>query len=149
MTRRSRLDSVLRVAELREVQARRDLLAANAARAAAAAAHQQRLSRLSAAETPYGAGDDLRHAVAVRHLRVVAATDAAAEARQADAAGAVAHTGWVDAARRAQLVERLVERQRAEAQADRERAEQRELDDRAGSVRRGWAAAARVSEAAR
>lgn len=147
MSRRSRLGAVLRVAELREVQARRDLLAANAARAAAAAAHAHSLARLSETEAPYGAGGDVQRAVAVRHLRVVSATDTAAQSRQADTAGAVAHSGWVEAARRAQLVERLVERQRAEAAAERERAEQRELDDRAASPRRGWAAPA--TEAAR
>lgn len=134
--RRSRLDAVLRVAELRERVARGQVGLATAAALAAAEAAQTRELRLAEAPLTAGPTADLLAAASVRERR--AASAAAERARALDAAEArlEALAGWSGAAQDARLLASLVEQQRLAADAAAERATQSLLDDLSASRRR-------------
>jgi flagellar export protein FliJ len=129
MTRR-RIDTLRRIRELQERQARVALAAERGelrrvwAREAAerAGADALRVAGGASVGVVQGTHDAVERALAalaVRHLECEAASERVARCERA----------WSDAARRAEMIERLAERQAAEARADEDRRAREELDE--------------------
>lgn len=122
---RFRLDAVLRVRRLQEESARAALRLANADRSAAARAEEE--ARQDYARTPQPLGpsclDDFlaQRATAERAAQAVSLRGAATG--RADEAVSERRNGWMEAAARLSVMERLEERRRAEHRAELERRE--------------------------
>ena len=130
MSRKKRMDTVLRVAELREKAARIDLSAAQSAMVASQAASRARLQELHALRASEGgSAAAFRAAQRTAELRAGATSEARADEEKAAQAKAEALAAWTTAAQREKALETLAARQREEAHAERERQEQRVLDD--------------------
>lgn len=129
----SRLETVRRVAELREAAARATVAAAQAARAQAEQDHAERVDALAGrrvSAAPAGAVRSQLDATA----RLADAAGAAARAvalREDDRRAAV--QGWVEATRRARLLGEVCSRHREERATALELQTQQLLDDLAGS----------------
>ena len=135
----SRLETVRRVAELREAAARAGVAAAQAARAAAEHEHDRRRAALAATGLSAGAALQVRAELASNERLAGAVTAARSEvgAREQDRSAAV--TGWVDAARRARLLDEVCTRHREQRELGRERSTQHLLDDLSARRTRGSA----------
>ena len=125
----SRLETVRRVAELREAAARATVGAAQAARAQAEREHERR--RTALAGTVLGAGTAMQvHADLAGAERLADGVSAArAEVRVRDDERSAAVSGWVDAARRARLLGEVCTRHRELRELGQERSTQHLLDD--------------------
>jgi flagellar biosynthesis chaperone FliJ len=132
--RKSPLQTVLRVAELRERGARAAVAAATAAQRSAELEAQQRLQLVAPLSvTLDGASMVAAHEQAA--LRADAATAAAEVAHEKAAERVEALQRWSEAAARRSAMEELLARALAEREAARVAAEQRAMDDR--GVRKG------------
>lgn len=126
MSRRSRLATVVRVADLRESVARGQVAAAGAATARALQEEQARRDGLAASAVD---GRDLHASVARLAWRADAVALAGAEVARARADRAAAVVALTEAARRASLFSTLADRLRAEDEVRRLQADQRTADD--------------------
>lgn len=129
----SRLETVRRVAELREAAARAAVAAAQAARVQAEQEHVERVAAVAGRRLNAGPADGVRDQLAAT-ARLADAAGAAARAvalREDDRRAAVA--GWVDATRRARLLGEVCTRHREERESALEKQTQHLLDDLAGS----------------
>jgi len=129
----SRLETVRRVAELREAAARAAVAAAQAARTEAEAEHGRRVAALSGVALSAGTAAQAHAelAGAGRLAEGVTAARHAMSAREDERGAAV--TGWVDAARRARLLGEVCTRHREQRDARLERSTQHLLDDLSAS----------------
>lgn len=125
----SRLETVRRVAELREAGARAAVAAATAARSAAEQHHAERLTALAGLRLTGGSSALLRSEMDGAARLGASMTEArqSADAREQERSAAVA--GWVDATRRAQLLTEVCARHREQRAAGAELADQHLLDD--------------------
>ena len=126
MSRRARLATVVRVAELRETVARGEVVRAAAEAARTRGEEQARRDSLAAGRLD---GTDLQRSAAVLGWRAGAVRLAATEAERAAAVHADAVAVCVDASRRTALLTSLAERLRAEHAAALLAADQRTADD--------------------
>jgi flagellar export protein FliJ len=131
MSRKKRIDTVLRVAELREKAARIDLSASQAALVAAQAASAARLQELHALRRLSGmtSTPDLLQSQQTSGLRANAVSDAEKTEAEAREEQERALEEWKLAAQREKALESLAERQREQEEQERMHAEQRMLDD--------------------
>lgn len=135
MTRRSGLQTVRRVAELREAGARNAVAAATQAQAEAEHAAVQRLALLEASTLPGGAAGELIAAAAARSRLAVASTQARREVAEKEVHRREAVSAWSAASRRTSVLTGAVDRQRAEQEAAHHLGVQRMVDDLAARRR--------------
>ncbi|MDP9407744.1 MAG: hypothetical protein M3P95_07745 [Actinomycetota bacterium] len=135
MRRRSGLQTVRRVAELREAGARNAVAAATQARADAEQAAVERLAQLEANMLPGGSTGALIAAAEVRSRLAVASTQATREVAEKEVHRREAVGAWSAASRRTSVLTEAVDRQRAELEAVRHTGVQRMLDDLAARRR--------------
>lgn len=135
MRRRSGLQTVRRVAELREAGARNAVAAATQARADAEQVAADRLAQLEASTLPGGNAGALIAAAEVRSRLAVASTQARREVAEKEVHRREAVTAWSAASRRTTVLTEAVDRQRAELEAVRNTGVQRMLDDLAARRR--------------
>jgi hypothetical protein len=133
--RRSGLQTVRRVAELREAGARNAVAAATQARADAEQVAADRLAQLEASTLPGGNAGALRAAAEVRSRLAVASTQARREVAEKEVHRREAVIAWSAASRRTTVLTEAVDRQRAELEAVRHTGVQRMLDDLAARRR--------------
>ena len=126
MSRRSRLATVVRVADLRETIARGEVAAAGAAIARALQDEQARRDALATARLD---GTALHASAALLSWRAEAVTLAGTEVARTRAARAEAVVALTEAARRASLFATLADRLREEDEVTRLQADQRAADD--------------------
>ena len=136
MTRLTRLQTLVRVAEARALVARRAVAEDLDRLAVAHAEAGHRKDLLSAAGLAGGAPRALTGTTDVRLRRAAAFRDAEDSVRLAAMASDASLKAWTEARRSQRLVEELRERALREQQEAEQRAEQRDLDDLA-SQRRG------------
>ena len=129
----NRLETVRRVAELREAAARAAVGAAQAARMQAEQEHERRQGALAGAGLSAGGALQVRAALASAERLADAVTAARAQVRARDDERGAAVTGWVDAARRARLLGEVCTRHREQTELGRERSTQHLLDDLSAS----------------
>lgn len=130
MSGKSRLDVVVRVAELREREARIHLAGTQLALVAAQSAARSRIIELTNLR-PNGPtnADGLRHARTVAGYRADAARQAEVRADAACSDQTTALAAWTDAATREKALLELAARHLAAEEATRQAREQRRLDD--------------------
>jgi flagellar biosynthesis chaperone FliJ len=133
--RRSGLQTVRRVAELREAGARNAVAAATQARADAERAVVERLAQLEASTLPGGSAGDLIAAAEVRSRLAAASTQARREVAEKEVRRREAVSAWSAASRRTSVLTGAVDRQRAEHDAAQNLDVQRMLDDLAARRR--------------
>ena len=128
----SRLDTVHRVARLREAGARAAVAVAQRAHAQAAQEHAGHLAALGASTVTAGTSGHVQAGFAgvERHADTVAAAGTLVLEREQDRQAAL--SGWVLATRHERLLGQVCERHRSEAAEHAERRTQRLLDDLAG-----------------
>lgn len=126
MSRRSRLATVVRVADLRESVARGAVASAGGALAQAVQNEQDRRDELAAATLD---GRELHACAARLSRRAAAVTGAGVEVVRTRATRAEAVVALTEAARRATLLTQLSDRLRAEDEVRRLQADQRTADD--------------------
>ena len=129
------LQTVRRVAELREAGARNAVAAATQARADAERAAAERLALLEASALPGGSAGELIAAAEVRTRLAAASTQARREAAEKEVHRREAVSAWSAATRRTTVLTEAVDRQRAEHDAVRNLGVQRMLDDLAARRR--------------
>jgi hypothetical protein len=133
--RRSGLQTVRRVAELREAGARSAVAAAAQAQAEAERAAVERLALLEASTLPGGAAGDLIAAAATRSRLAAASTQARRDVAEKEVHRLGALSAWSAASRRTTVLTGAVDRQRAEQEAAHHLGVQRVLDDLAARRR--------------
>ena len=139
MSRRSRIATVVRVAEIRETAARARVGLATRDRDAAQRALGQRQAELAQTSLSGGTAADLLRSVQIQGLRADATVAAAATVETAEASRGSALGAWTDLANRARLLRDLESRQKAAVVAADEAATQKLLDDLAASRAAGGA----------
>src|SRR5438067_1398321 len=132
MTRRSSIQTLLRVAELQEAVARGHAGRALLATRDASDALESEVRHLATAGLAGGTRQALETTTQVRILRAAAVTEAAEQLELSQQAQVVAVQGWTDSRRRHRLFQELAARQRAESLAQQEKSAQRLADDLAG-----------------
>lgn len=133
--RRSGLQTVRRVADLREAGARTAVAAATRARAEAERVAAEREAQLAASELPGGRAGELIAAAETRSRSAVTSMKARRDAADAEVQRREAIRAWTAAARRTSVLGEAVERQRLQTETARHAAVQRTLDDLAARGR--------------
>lgn len=133
--RRSGLQTVRRVAELREMGARSAVAAATTAAAEAEQTALRRLALLEASTLPGGSAGELIAAAEVRARLAGASSQARRDAAEKERERQSAVDAWSAASRRTTVLTGAVDRQRAEQEAIRNLGVQRMLDDLAARRR--------------
>lgn len=135
MSKRTAVQTLLRVAELQEAVARGAAGRAIAAVAQAQSAHAAALDDLADAGLAGGTRAALETTTQVRLWRADVATSTEAGVVEAQSLQAHAVAGWTEARRRHRLFEQLAARKREEILVAREKAEQNLADELAGTRR--------------
>ena len=138
MSRRSRRETLVRVAELKTKLARRDVAMQRQLLADAEAMANARQELLQTTGLAGGSPTALEESTQLRLLRAAAVSEADATVRLAVLASDAALRSWTEARRRQKLMEQLRDHAVEEAVAERLRAEQREVDDLASTRRTDW-----------
>ena len=133
MSRRSRIATVVRVAEIRETAARAQVAAATRDRDLAQRALSQRQAELAQTSLSGGTAVDLLRSVQIQGLRADATVAAAVTADTAQTTRDTSVRAWADLANRARLLRDLETRQKAAQVAAADAATQKLLDDLAAS----------------
>ena len=139
MSRRSRIATVVRVAEIRETAARAQVAAATRDRDEARRALGQRQADLAQTSLTGGTATEMLRSVQVQGLRADATVAAALTADTAETSRSTALTTWSDLANRARLLRDLETRQKAARVAAADASTQKLLDDLAASRAAGKA----------
>ena len=141
MSRPSRIQRILRIANRREEEAERALVTRRREAAAAEDAVEVARERAAAETAPETATnvEDFLHHRRLAELRVQAVRDREAERREAEEQVLAARQEWLAAARHRRTVDRLDERDRAARAVVAARASQRTLDEVALRRLRGQA----------
>lgn len=138
MSRRSRRDVLVRVAEARATLARRDVAAGLREVQLADEEARHREALLAAAGLAGGSREALELSTSTRLLRAAALHEAHASVRSAVLASDAALAAWTEARRGQRLMEQLRDRERQERADAQLRLEQRDADDLAGHRREDW-----------
>ena len=138
MSRRSRRETLVRVAVLKTKLARRDVAAQRQLLAEAEALAAARQELLAATGLAGGTTSALEQSTQLRLLRAAAVSEADGNVRLAVMASDAALRAWTEARRRQKLMEQLRDRAVEEAVAERLRLEQREADELASTRRGDW-----------
>lgn len=137
-SRRSRRETLVRVAELKTKLARRHVAAQQELLTDAEALASARHELLAGTGLAGGSPTALEQSTQLRLLRAAAVSDADTQVRLAVLASDSALRAWTEARRQQKLMERLRDRAVEEAVTERLRAEQREADDLASTRRADW-----------
>ena len=135
MSRRSRRETLVRVAELKTKLARRDVAAQRQVLAEAQLEAAARLEALRATGLAGGSPAAVEESTQLRLLRAAAVAEADSSVRLAVMASDAALQAWTEARRRQRLMEQLRDRAVEEAVEEQLRAEQRATDDLAAMRR--------------
>jgi len=137
-SRRSRRETLVRVADIKTKLARRDVAAQRQLLADAEALASARQDLLAGTGLAGGSPTALEQSTQLRLLRAASVAEAEAHVRLAVLASDSALRAWTEARRQQKLMENLRDRAVEEAVVERHRVEQREADDLASTRRADW-----------